>query len=183
MRSETRHYFILHTSDFILDRMAHTGDTVLILDFGSQYTQLIARRVRELGVYAEILPCTAPLADIEAFNPKAIILSGSPSSVYAPDAPRSAPEIFPMGKPILGLCYGLQLMAHELGGNWIKARAREYGRAEIIVDDKNSEALQRYSATRESLDVPRRCAEQASAGVSHHGTFGELPAGRHREYR
>ncbi len=118
--------------------MAHSGDSVLILDFGSQYTQLIARRVRELGVYAEILPCTAPLREIEAFNPRAIILSGSPSSVYAADAPRCAAEVFSMQKPILGLCYGLQLIAHEFGGAVDKSARREYGRAEIRVEDKNS---------------------------------------------
>ena len=118
--------------------MAHTLNSVLILDFGSQYTQLIARRVRELGVYAEILPCNAPLKEIEEFSPRAIILSGSPSSVYAADAPRPAKEVFTMGKPILGLCYGLQLIAQEFDGAVDKSARREYGRAEIKVEDKSS---------------------------------------------
>lgn len=94
--------------------MAHTGDSILILDFGSQYTQLIARRVRELGVYAEILPGNVKFAEIAAFDPTAIILSGSPFSVYAEDAPQSAEEIFSMGKPILGICYGIQMLAHRM---------------------------------------------------------------------
>jgi GMP synthase (glutamine-hydrolysing) len=146
--------------------MAHTGDSILILDFGSQYTQLIARRVRELGVYAEILPGTAPLAEIEEFNPRAIILSGSPFSVYSPDAPKCAPEVFTMGRPVLGLCYGLQLIAYELGGEVDKSAKREYGRAEIIVDDKQSKLFR---------DFP----EHASVWMSHGDSLSKLPAGFH----
>src|SRR6185503_14564254 len=123
------------TSYFFLS-MAHAGDSVLILDFGAQYTQLIARRVRELGVYAEIYPCTAPMKEIEAYAPKAIILSGGPASVYAPDAPHCSPEVFKMGVPILGICYGLQMIAYEMGGEVDKSAKREYGRAEIEITDK-----------------------------------------------
>jgi len=146
--------------------MAHTGDSVLILDFGSQYTQLIARRVRELGVYAEILPCTVSLSEIEAFHPKAIILSGSPSSVYAPDAPKATHEIFTMGTPLLGLCYGLQLIAYELGGEVYKSARREYGRAEITVEDKNSKLFK---------DFPSR----ANVWMSHGDSLKKIPPGFH----
>jgi len=107
-------------------------DRVLVLDFGSQYTQLIARRVREQRVYSEIWPCTRPLADIAAFKPQAIILSGGPSSVHEAGAPSIDPGIYKLGIPILGICYGLQLTAHVLGGRVIPAQHREYGRAEVI---------------------------------------------------
>src|SRR5215813_14194710 len=91
-------------------------ETVIILDFGSQYTQLIARRVREAGVYCEILPFSAGVARIREAHPTALILSGGPASVYDDGAPAISPELFDLGIPILGICYGLQLMAHLLGG-------------------------------------------------------------------
>jgi GMP synthase (glutamine-hydrolysing) len=146
--------------------MAHAGDSVLILDFGSQYTQLIARRVRELGVYAEILPCNAPFADIEKFGPTAIILSGGPSSVYADDAPRCDDKVYTMGKPLLGICYGLQLIAQKFGGEVDKSAKREYGRAEIIVEDKSSKFLK---------DIPKK----ASVWMSHGDSLKKLPEGFH----
>nr|HPH43871.1 gamma-glutamyl-gamma-aminobutyrate hydrolase family protein [Candidatus Aminicenantes bacterium] len=89
---------------------------ILVIDFGSQYTQLIARKVRELGVYSEIWPPTAPVEAIRAARPQGLILSGGPQSVYGKGAPTISPEIFTLGVPILGICYGLQLMAHLLGG-------------------------------------------------------------------
>ncbi|MBI4837692.1 MAG: gamma-glutamyl-gamma-aminobutyrate hydrolase family protein, partial [Nitrospirae bacterium] len=110
-------------------------DKILVLDFGSQYTQLIARRVREQKVYSEIFPCTASIDKIKEFAPKGIILSGGPSSVYDKKAPRPDKEIFTLGVPVLGICYGMQLMAHLLGGKVAKASKREYGRAELIIDD------------------------------------------------
>ncbi len=110
-------------------------DKILVLDFGSQYTQLIARRVRENSVYSEIFPFNVSLQKIRDFNPKGIILSGGPSSVYDKGAPISDMKIFELGIPILGICYGMQLMAHLLGGNVAKAVKREYGRAELIIDD------------------------------------------------
>ncbi len=110
-------------------------DRILVLDFGSQYTQLIARRVRECKVYSEIYPYDTPLEKIREFKPKGIILSGGPSSVYEPDAPLPEPGIFELGVPVLGICYGMQVMAYMLGGEVAKAQKREYGRAEIIVDD------------------------------------------------
>ncbi len=108
---------------------------ILILDYGSQTTQLIARRVRESQVYCEIHPFRLRLEEIRKFQPRGIILSGSPSSVYEEDAPRSPAEIFRMGIPTLGICYGMQLMTHGLGGQVGRSLKREYGRSELIVDD------------------------------------------------
>lgn len=112
-------------------------EKVIILDFGSQYTQLIARRTREAGVYSEIHPCTIATADLKALNPSAIILSGGPSSVSQPDAPGVDAEIFTWGLPMLGVCYGMQLMARELGGKVEPSTDREYGRSELTFVDKN----------------------------------------------
>lgn len=109
----------------------------LILDFGSQYTQLIARKVRELGVYSEIHPFNIPLRKIKALKPGAIIFSGGPQSVYEPDSPHPDPEIFNLGIPILGICYGLQLIAHHLGGQVQKAPEREYGFAALHIIDRS----------------------------------------------
>jgi GMP synthase (glutamine-hydrolysing) len=109
-------------------------DKILVLDFGSQYTQLIARRVREAKVYSEIFPFNAPVEKIREFNPRGIILSGGPSSVYDEGAPVPDMEIFKLGAPVLGVCYGMQLMAHYLGGKVAKAVKREYGKAGLIVD-------------------------------------------------
>jgi len=105
--------------------------TVLILDFGSQFTQLIARRVRECGVYSEVLSPDTPAADVLARQPIGIILSGGPQSVYEEGAVSVDPEIFHGGVPVLGICYGMHLMAHTLGGTVTPADRREYGRAEI----------------------------------------------------
>ncbi len=106
---------------------------ILILDFGSQYTQVIARRVRELHVYSEILRYNTPAAKLAALRPAGIILSGGPSSVYAKNAPLPDPRIFDLGIPILGICYGLQLMGYFLGGKVQKGERREYGRAMLKV--------------------------------------------------
>jgi GMP synthase (glutamine-hydrolysing) len=102
-------------------------EKILILDFGSQYTQLIARRVRELKVYCEIHPFTLPLARIREFAPGGLILSGGPRSVYEPDAPSLDPAVFSLGVPVLGICYGIQLMNYLLGGKVSPAASREYG--------------------------------------------------------
>ena len=104
---------------------------ILVIDFGSQYTQLIARKVRELGVYSEIWPPTAPVEAIRAARPQGLILSGGPQSVYGKGAPTISPEIFTLGVPILGICYGLQLMAHLLGGRVVPSPRREYGFAAL----------------------------------------------------
>jgi GMP synthase (glutamine-hydrolysing) len=110
---------------------------IVILDFGSQYTQLIARRVREAKVYCEILPFSTPIAEIQKREPQGLILSGGPSSVYTADAPRPDNLIWQAGVPILGICYGMQLMTEHFGGRVKKAAHREYGLAEIEVDTNN----------------------------------------------
>jgi GMP synthase (glutamine-hydrolysing) len=111
-------------------------DKILVLDFGSQYTQLIARRVRENRVYSEIYPYNAPIGKILHFNPKGIILSGGPSSIYDRGAPIPDLKVFELNIPVLGICYGMQLMAHCLGGKVAKAQKREYGQAELVIDHK-----------------------------------------------
>ena len=108
-------------------------EKILILDFGSQYTQLIARRVRELGVYCEIHRPDLPIAEIRALGPRGIILSGGPASVEAPGAPTCSPEVFELGVPVLGICYGLQLMSKMLGGRVDKSAHREFGPANVEV--------------------------------------------------
>lgn len=110
-------------------------ELVLILDFGGQYTQLIARRVRECRVYCEIVPFDTPTAQILTRAPKGIILSGGPSSVYEKGAPRCEERLWELGIPILGICYGTQLMAHHLGGKVSPGESREYGRTELRVVD------------------------------------------------
>ncbi|HPS94419.1 MAG TPA: glutamine-hydrolyzing GMP synthase, partial [Deltaproteobacteria bacterium] len=107
---------------------------VAVLDFGSQYAQLISRRIRECGVYCEILPHDIACADLKALMPKAIVLSGGPSSVLEDDHPGIDPDILTLGLPILGICYGLQLMAVKLGGNMARGTSREYGPATISID-------------------------------------------------
>src|SRR3978361_668956 len=92
-------------------------DTVLVVDYGAQYAQLIARRVREAKVYSEIVPSSMPVAEILAKRPRAIILSGGPASVYAPGAPATDPELFTQGVPVFGICYGFQAMTRALGGD------------------------------------------------------------------
>ncbi|MEO8287153.1 MAG: glutamine-hydrolyzing GMP synthase [Chloroflexota bacterium] len=108
-----------------------TQPTVAVLDFGSQYTQLIARRVRELGVYSELLPHDATHAEIERLDPVAYILSGGPASVYEPGAPQLPDYVLASGKPVLGICYGMQLITHALGGHVAPSQHREYGPAQI----------------------------------------------------
>jgi len=110
-------------------------DTVLVLDFGSQYSQLIARRVREAHVYCELVPGTISADEVQRRAPRGLIFSGGPASVYGENAPRPDPRVYQLGVPILGICYGMQLLAHDLGGEVAPARAREYGRAAVTVDD------------------------------------------------
>ncbi|MCW9050688.1 MAG: glutamine-hydrolyzing GMP synthase [Deltaproteobacteria bacterium] len=107
-------------------------DKILILDFGSQYTQLIARRVRESHVYCELHPFDMELSEIKAFQPSGIILSGGPKSVYDDGAPAIAEELFELGVPVLGICYGMQLMSRHFGGTVIPAGKREYGHADLV---------------------------------------------------
>ena len=115
--------------------MSH--QTIIVLDFGGQYNQLIARRVRECGVYCEVKPYTTPLAELKEADPIGFIFTGGPSSFYLEDAPRVDAEIFHMGIPVLGICYGCQLMACTLGGRVTAAQkdaAREYGKTETFYD-------------------------------------------------
>jgi len=112
--------------------------TIVILDFGSQYTQLIARRIREQNVFSVVLPCTAPLTEIQALQPLGLILSGGPSSVYDADAPAADPRLLALGVPILGICYGLHFIVHHLGGKVRPGQKREYGQAEVTIEDTSS---------------------------------------------
>ena len=107
--------------------------TIVILDFGSQYTQLIARRIREFNVFSVVLPCTVSLEQVLALKPKGVILSGGPCSVYDADAPAADPAVLAMGLPVLGICYGLQFITHHMGGRVEPAPAREYGHAQVNV--------------------------------------------------
>ncbi|CAO0820196.1 GMP synthetase [Desulfarculales bacterium] len=109
------------------------AEKVLVLDFGSQTTQLIARRVREARVYCEITPCTMSLDEIKAYNPQGVILSGGPASVYTTGAPSVDPGIFQLGVPVLGICYGMQIITHLLGGVVARGEKREYGPAKIAI--------------------------------------------------
>jgi GMP synthase (glutamine-hydrolysing) len=112
------------------------SSTIVILDFGSQYTQLIARRIREFNVFSVVLPCTASIDKIMACAPQGIVLSGGPSSVYDAASPKADPKVLETGLPLLGICYGLQFMTHHLGGRVVPAAAREYGHAEVNITDE-----------------------------------------------
>jgi GMP synthase (glutamine-hydrolysing) len=108
---------------------------VVVLDFGGQYTQLIARRIREQQVFSAVLPCTSSIEEILKLEPAGIVLSGGPSSVYDPDAPKCDPNVLALSIPVLGICYGMQWITHTLGGKVEKAERREYGRAQLEVDE------------------------------------------------
>jgi GMP synthase (glutamine-hydrolysing) len=148
--------------------------TIVILDFGSQYTQLIARRIRELNVFSVVLPCTVPLTEIQALKPLGIVLSGGPSSVYDSDAPAADPKLLELGVPVLGICYGLHFIVHHLGGRVKSAPRREYGHAEVTIEDGASPLFAGLPATLqvwmshgdEALELPagfRRTAVTSSA--------------------
>lgn len=113
------------------------SDKIIILDFGSQTTQLIARRIREQKVYSEIHPYTLPLQELKEMHPNGIVLSGGPASVYDDDAPISDPEIFNLGIPVLGICYGAQLMMKQLGGSVEQAKKREFGKADLHISSSD----------------------------------------------
>lgn len=111
-------------------------ERVVVLDFGGQYNQLIARRIRDLGVFSELLPPTTTAAELKQINPKGIVFSGGPNSVYDENSPKCDPEIFNLGIPVFGICYGMQMIAHHFGANVSRASKREYGKAEMeIVSD------------------------------------------------
>lgn len=117
--------------------MEHPENLVVILDYGSQYTQLIARRIRSLNVFSLILPFNTPLTAIKAYHPGAVILSGGPSSVYDKEAPDLDPEILNLDVPLLGICYGMQIMTKTLGGKIIESKEREYGRTDVSLIKKS----------------------------------------------
>ena len=139
--------------------------SIVILDFGSQYTQLIARRIREQNVFSVVLPCTASLDEIQAQKPMGIILSGGPSSVYDSDAPPADARVLSLGLPVLGICYGLQFIVHHLGGKVRSADKREYGHAEVSL----------VADTPLFVDLPRTMP----VWMSHGDEALELPEGFH----
>ncbi|HEX2463822.1 MAG TPA: glutamine-hydrolyzing GMP synthase [Thermoanaerobaculia bacterium] len=146
-------------------RGATQREQVLVLDFGGQYTQLIARRVRDSGVYCEIEPFDLPVDEIARRRPIGIILSGGPESVYAEGAPRSRPELYELGIPVLGICYGMQLMAHQLGGTVSGAEGRQYGRTEIRVGERGT--------------LLAGLEERETVWMSHGDHVAAMPAGFH----
>ena len=151
------------TREGAVEPLAAATDEVLVLDFGGQYSQLIARRVRECGVFAELLPHHVPIEDVERRRPKALILSGGPASVYAEGAPKLRQELLELGIPVLGICYGMQAMVLELGGRVEGAEVGEFGRSHLTV----------ASHGRLLADTP---GEQ-SCWMSHRDTVFAAPAG------
>ncbi|MBZ5566404.1 MAG: glutamine-hydrolyzing GMP synthase [Acidobacteriia bacterium] len=139
--------------------------SIVVLDFGSQYTQLIARRIREQSVFSVVLPCTAPLDGIKAYHPAGIVLSGGPCSVYDKDAPPADKRVLDLGVPVLGICYGLQWMAHTLGGKVVPGDKREYGHAEVKLE----------GGSRLFKDIPA----ELQVWMSHGDHARELPSGFH----
>jgi GMP synthase (glutamine-hydrolysing) len=138
-------------------------DSVLVLDFGSQYSQLIARKVRESRVYCELVPGGIGAEEIRRRAPRGLIFSGGPASVYEPGAPRPDPGVYELGIPILGICYGMQLLAHDLGGAVERAERREYGHASVIVD--------------EDAGLFDRLPRELSVWMSHADVITQLPEG------
>lgn len=139
-------------------------ETLLIIDFGSQYNQLIARRVRESKVFCEIVPPSISIADIRAKNVRGVILSGGPASIYAKNSPKLNPEILKLGVPVLGICYGMQAITHLLGGQVRRAAHREYGRAELFLESRCGQLFQ---------SVPKKSV----SWMSHGDYVARLPKG------
>src|SRR5262249_45947723 len=139
-------------------------EEVLVLDFGGQYSQLIARRLRECGVFSELLPHDIDIEKIKAREPRGLVLSGGPASVSAGGAPALRRELLELGVPVLGICYGMQLMVHELGGRVEQAPAGEFGRTELRLRDGGGTLL-------EGLPAEQQC------WMSHRDTVYEAPPG------
>ena len=150
-----------------MESSSGVSSSIVILDFGSQYTQLIARRIREFNVFSAVLPCTASLAEIQALRPRGIVLSGGPSSVYDADAPAADPAVLRLGLPVLGICYGLQFIVHHLGGRVRSAERREYGDAEVEIVDRETPLFAGLPA-------------QQHVWMSHGDEALELPPGFHQ---
>jgi GMP synthase (glutamine-hydrolysing) len=150
------------------------SERILILDFGSQYTQLIARRVREAKVYCEIFPYNAGLEKVKAFRPKGLILSGGPSSVYDAGAPLIDKSHLELGVPVLGICYGMQLLTHVLGGQVAKSAKREYGRADLIIN--KDAALFKSVGTEQGT---ANSEPRAVVWMSHGDRIEKMPEGFH----
>ncbi|MCX8044764.1 MAG: glutamine-hydrolyzing GMP synthase [Desulfobacterota bacterium] len=166
--------------------MQHSQEKILILDFGSQYTQLIARRIRERRVYSEIHPCTIPVETIQQLKPRGIILSGGPASVYDSAAPHISPELYSLGIPVLGICYGMQLTAHMLGGIVSPYTKREYGKANLVID--NTEDLFSGFADHETIQVWMSHGDRVESIPPDfeplaHSTYGTIAAMRDRSRR
>jgi GMP synthase (glutamine-hydrolysing) len=142
---------------------ATSTDTVVVIDYGGQYSQLIARRVRECGVFSELIPHHVPLGEIAARRPRGIVLSGGPASVYAPDAPRLERGLLELGVPVLGICYGMQLLVHELGGRVEQAEVGEFGRSDLTVDEHGV--------------LLRETPREQTCWMSHRDTVYEAPPG------
>ena len=173
---------------------------VLVVDFGAQYAQLIARRVREARIYSEVIPHTASIEEIRAKNPVALVLSGGPASVYAEDAPSLDPAVFELGLPVFGICYGFQAMARALGGEVAHTGAREYGRTDLSVSggtlhaglatthpvwmshgDSVTRAPEGFEVTATSAGAPVaafECVERRIAGVQYHPEVMHSPHGQ-----
>lgn len=143
--------------------MNKPNEMIVVLDFGGQYNQLIARRIRDLGVYSELLPYNTPVARLKELAPKGIVFSGGPSSVYAENAPHLDAAIYDIGVPIFGICYGMQLMAHQLGGKVERADKREYGKADVD--------FAAHSALTQGLDAKQ------TVWMSHGDHVTQLPEG------
>jgi GMP synthase (glutamine-hydrolysing) len=144
-------------------------ETVVVLDFGSQYSMLIARRVRECHVYCELLPFDAPREEIDKLNPRAFILSGGPASVYDEGAPHAPSYVFETGLPVLGICYGMQLLAHQLGGKVSPSPSREYGHAIVHRGDRTDSTVRIFEGLPPSMPV----------WMSHGDRIVDMPPGFH----
>lgn len=154
---------------------------ILVLDFGSQYTQLIARRLREYGVYTEIVPYFEKIESIKAKNPKGIILSGGPASVYEKDAYTPSNEVFALNIPVLGICYGMQYIAHFFGGSVVRAEAQEFGKATLTITDFNGilanikqDSIVWMSHADKVEKIPQGFIELAKSGNTHYCAIADL---------
>ena len=150
------------------------NELILILDFGGQYNQLIARRVRECNVYSEVVPYNISIEKIKEKNPKGIIFTGGPASVYGEDSPKCAEGIFDLGIPVLGICYGMQLMTYTLGGNVSRANTREYGTTKVNIDNASS-LFQGFETTNDFLMSHTDFVSEVPNGFKNIGSTDHCP--------